>query len=395
MKCLYITYDGLLDPLGQSQVLPYIKKLSNRGHQFTILSFEKFDRSEDSIIALEKSLLQKGIHWERITFKSGKIQLFNRVIRGVIKIWKNTLLLKYDVVHLRGFMAAAIFRISFSRIPFIYDIRAFIGEWVDIGRIKDGTWLGRILINIDRSLVNNASGLVILDKSGKLLIQEIYNRHNVPLKVIRTCTDTLLYSDANNKTSSTSQTNLKFVFLGGAITPYRPDLALRFVLELINNDLNAQIDFINERDHEAIHKAIEETNFPKDNVSVYSLENRLIPKALQKFDCGLIFNNTSKWRRVSSPTKFGEYLAAGIHTVALEGISVLEEFSKTTECVDIISPKDIASGLSKDKIESIIKHINSPNRKTVCQELAKKEFSLEIAEKLYSELYDSLEKDIS
>ena len=27
-KCLYVTYDGLLDPLGQSQILPYIENLS-------------------------------------------------------------------------------------------------------------------------------------------------------------------------------------------------------------------------------------------------------------------------------------------------------------------------------------------------------------------------------
>ena len=38
---LYISYDGMTDPLGQSQVLPYLKGLSNRGHRITILSCEK------------------------------------------------------------------------------------------------------------------------------------------------------------------------------------------------------------------------------------------------------------------------------------------------------------------------------------------------------------------
>ena len=43
--CLYITYDGLLDPLGQSQILPYIKNLNNKGYEFIIISYEIDDVS--------------------------------------------------------------------------------------------------------------------------------------------------------------------------------------------------------------------------------------------------------------------------------------------------------------------------------------------------------------
>jgi len=38
---LYISYDGMTDPLGQSQVLPYLVNLSASGYNFTILSCEK------------------------------------------------------------------------------------------------------------------------------------------------------------------------------------------------------------------------------------------------------------------------------------------------------------------------------------------------------------------
>jgi hypothetical protein len=41
MKVLYLTYDGLTDPLGQSQVLPYIVGLSKKDIDFTVISFEK------------------------------------------------------------------------------------------------------------------------------------------------------------------------------------------------------------------------------------------------------------------------------------------------------------------------------------------------------------------
>ena len=41
IKILYITYDGIMDPLGQSQVMPYLTGLASLGTDITLLSFEK------------------------------------------------------------------------------------------------------------------------------------------------------------------------------------------------------------------------------------------------------------------------------------------------------------------------------------------------------------------
>jgi hypothetical protein len=41
---LYISYDGMTDPLGESQVIPYLEGLSKLGHRIYILSFEKKNR---------------------------------------------------------------------------------------------------------------------------------------------------------------------------------------------------------------------------------------------------------------------------------------------------------------------------------------------------------------
>src|SRR3977135_3676880 len=40
-RVLFISYNGMLDPLGQSQVIPYLRELSGRGVRFTLLSFER------------------------------------------------------------------------------------------------------------------------------------------------------------------------------------------------------------------------------------------------------------------------------------------------------------------------------------------------------------------
>ena len=69
--CLYITYDGLLDPLGQSQILPYIKSLNKKGYKFIILSFEK-SQNQNKIFSLKKILKEKNILLKTITFRKAK-----------------------------------------------------------------------------------------------------------------------------------------------------------------------------------------------------------------------------------------------------------------------------------------------------------------------------------
>ena len=43
-RVLYCTYDGLLDPLGGSQILPYVYSFSTFIESIDILSFEKKDK---------------------------------------------------------------------------------------------------------------------------------------------------------------------------------------------------------------------------------------------------------------------------------------------------------------------------------------------------------------
>lgn len=40
-KILFISYDGMTDPLGQSQVIPYLQGLSKQGYEIFLLSCEK------------------------------------------------------------------------------------------------------------------------------------------------------------------------------------------------------------------------------------------------------------------------------------------------------------------------------------------------------------------
>src|SRR5438128_11796086 len=71
-RVLYISYNGMLDPLGQSQVIPYLRELARRGIQFTLLSFERasvFERDgRDRGAALKRQLAEANIEWHWLPY---------------------------------------------------------------------------------------------------------------------------------------------------------------------------------------------------------------------------------------------------------------------------------------------------------------------------------------
>ena len=59
---LFITYDGLMDPLGKSQIIPYLKSISNSQRKINVISFEKISNIEEKkITTIKLDLLKNNI----------------------------------------------------------------------------------------------------------------------------------------------------------------------------------------------------------------------------------------------------------------------------------------------------------------------------------------------
>tara|TARA_B110000977_G_scaffold189604_1_gene259301 strand:- start:7566 stop:8753 length:1188 start_codon:yes stop_codon:yes gene_type:complete len=394
VKALYFSYDGLLDPLGQSQIIPYILAISAAGHSLTIVSYEKVERTREQIKLMEIKLQKIGVNWVHLEFRSGKFWAIKRLISGVLLIRKLCNYIQPDFMHLRGLVPAVLFQLSRSKVPLLYDFRGFaLGEWVDIGKISKPSLLYYVLNQLDRNAVESAAGLVVLEESAKQLLKETYDVPNVPLKVIRTCTDVNRYAKRKNMQSKESSA-LRFVFLGGAKFPYRPDLALMLIEKLIEHGVDCNIDFINEGDRGIIEKANGLKSIPKEKVRILGCEHSEIPDILAAYDCGLVLVETSYWRRVCSPTKTGEYLASGLPVISLMGIDALDELSKRTVCVATVSPEELLGHFQESRVQQILSFIRSIGVSQKCQILAKAEFDLEMAGNLYVELYSEMEAQL-
>src|SRR6266542_3752001 len=107
-KILYITYDGLTDPLGQSQILPYITGLASYGYKFTILSFEKKERFRKGRQLIESLTKESNINWVPLFFTS-QPPLFSKFYDAMHMRYVAFRLQKkeaFDMVHCRSYVAA-------------------------------------------------------------------------------------------------------------------------------------------------------------------------------------------------------------------------------------------------------------------------------------------------
>ncbi len=391
--CLYVSYDGLLDPLGSSQILPYLEGISDAGYKLIVLSFEKTDREKKSIDELSKKLKLKDIKWIYLPFKRQFFGYFRRILKSCFILNKALENKNIVLFHTRGILTAVIYFICRLKCPLIYDIRAFAGEYIDCKRVRSNSIFAYALILFEKFLIQLASGIVVLDKSGLLFLKQKFRRFKGEIKVIPTCTDIKKFPISEKRFESREKEFYKFVFLGGARFPYRPDLALIFISKLLENNIDCKIDFINERDQDYIRKLCSELNLPVKNCDIFSLPQKEVPSYLVNYHSGLIFNTSGDWRKMSSPTKLGEYLAAGLHIVSLSGIEVINRLSKKEpNSFDILDEINFEKNLSENKLKKILGKIKDPFVSINSRKIAENYFDISIANKQYQNLYKKLLK---
>ena len=220
-------------------------------------------------------------------------------------------------------------------------------------------------------------------------IEKTYKVPEVPFQIIKTSTDVSRFQ-LRKFQEKNCNIPFKFAFLGGVQFPYRPDLAMRLVSKLSESGINCKIDFINERDHQLIESTRAALKISENKVSYFSCNHSDIPKLLSSYSCGIIAIETSPWRRVCSPTKLGEYLAAGLPVLALKGIDVTDKFASSSACVEIFTETEVTNGLDSKKLNLIHSLLLDQRISAAAKTLAHNEFSLEMAGKQYLQLYKEI-----
>src|SRR4051812_48734644 len=199
MRSLFVTYDGLLSPLGQSQMLPYLRGLRAHGHAISILSFERpAGATAEAQAPLRAALEKEDIRWVALRYhKSPTVPAtaFDVLQGAVATRW---LLGRDDVqlVHTRSYVPALMALMVLGRRKFVFDMRGF---WAD-ERIDGNIWprprpvhktLYRLAKGLERWALRRADHVVILTHAAARLLGDIpgVQQPLPPVSVIPTCVD--------------------------------------------------------------------------------------------------------------------------------------------------------------------------------------------------------------
>lgn len=339
---LFITYDGLTDPLGQSQILPYIQGISSADNHFTILSFEKPDRYAKLRNEIETQCIKHDIDWHPLPFHS-QIPIVSKIYdRWLLR--KNALRLyaqkKFEIIHCRSYIAAELGLLLKQKFDtkFIFDMRGFwADEKKDGGAWPQHKWIYRQIYSFykqkEKEYIAHANAIISLTDAAKKEIESWPSyKHTTPIYVIPCSVDTQLFKvrtgDEKNKAKQNlGLSNDTFVlsYLGALGSWYMLPEMLDLFSEIKMRYSNAQFLLVTHTPEEFVKKEIFARNLSLDCFIIKEASRQQVPLLLKASDINVSFIKPVYSKMSSSPTKLGEVLAMGIPVITNEGVGDVKE----------------------------------------------------------------------
>lgn len=347
---MFISYDGMTDPLGQSQVIPYLAGLTREGYQFTILSCDKPHKYKAHKTEVEKLVKKIPIHWVSIPYHKNPPVLssvydFFRLRQKAIQLHAQY---KFDMVHTRPGVPqlVALHLKKKLGIRYLNDIRGF---WAD-ERVDGAMWdlknpLYKIIYNFFRKkedeCVRVADYNTCLTYKGK---EEMLKWTTVPqpvkVDIVPCSVDLDLFDPAKinlplkeqfKKELGINDDDFIISYLGSIGGWYLTDDMLRFCSMLLQKKPAAKFLFISNNNHEDIISAAKKFNIPADHIMVRFAGRTEVPTLLSFSTYSLFFIKPCYSKLASSPTKHGEIMAMGIPVIANSGVGDVKEIIEKYE----------------------------------------------------------------
>lgn len=388
---LYISYDGMLEPLGQSQVLSYLERLA-ADYDIHLISFEKpadwantglRQRVGDRISAAK-------ISWRPLTYHkspSAPATAYDIAAGTALALWI-TLTKRVDLVHARsyvpGVMAAAVKKVTGAR--FLFDMRGF---WAD-ERTDGGIWpvegrLYRTAKSIERWLLSAADHIVTLTHASAKVLPELSPQTKLaPVTVIPTCAD--LDRFALHPAPPANPFVLGYV--GSVGTWYLWDETLAFFKALKKRCPDARFLIVNRNEHAFLREAAAKAGIDASDMEIVAAEHRDVPALIGRMHAAAALIKPSFSKIASAPTKLAEYLGCGVPCLGNKGVGDVDDILTTNRTG--IAVADFSPATMERAADAMLKLAEDPLIRENCRQTAERLFALEQGVAAYRNIYAGL-----
>lgn len=398
-RVLYVSYTGLMDPLGQSQVLQYLLGLAQQ-HTIVLLTFEKPENLADAPRrqALFDRCRAAGVEWHALTWHNkpnipATIYDLLAGIRAATKLARKS---NAQIVHCRSYIASmiglAVKRRTGAKL--VFDMRGF---WPD-ERVDGGIWTKRslpyrIFKRVERSLFLNADHVVSLTRAGvREFSQFEYLKGKLPpVSVIPTCTNLAMF-----RPTDTARQGFTLGYIGSAGSWYMFDDVARAVRTLFDKRADARFLVLNKGGHDQIRKDLSAAGVDLSRVELRESPFDQMASHIGRMDAGIFFIKPAWSKRASCPTRMGEFLGCGKPCLANGGVGDVEEVFEETG-TGVVLPVDaegkIAVADMGDPLDRLVRLAGQADISARCRQAAEEHFSLDAGIREYSQIYDTLIRD--
>ena len=395
----------MLEPLGQTQVLPYLRELAKRGVKFTLLSFEKPKaftvEGQRQCEELKKELSEQGIewHWLRYHQRPSLPATVYDVFVGIRYASRLVRQNKIELVHGRSHIPATI-ALALKRkfgIKMIFDVRGLMAEeYVDARHWPEGGLRYRVTKAAERRIFAATDGVVTLTERIWPIIKEWdgLKGRAVHHEVIPCCVDLSSFRfDEEQRARLRTQLGLKrrftFVYSGSLDGWYLTEEMADFFASVVRRQNDAHLLWLTTGSHDRVRQLMSARGIAEDHFSVRAVTPKEIPSYLAAGDVGISFIKRCLSKLASSPTKNAEYLACGLPIVINSGIGDSDALVNATEAAVLI--EDFGEQDFELAWNTIRKAVEDPEIKAKARVAAEKIFDLEtVGAERYARLYESV-----
>lgn len=384
---LYLSYTGMLEPLGRSQVLSYLFKLSAK-YNFTVVSFEKKEdlKNFKLVEGLKSECKKHGITWLP--------QKYHKSPRLLATLWDMLLMFyialkqhkcsSFSLVHGRSYVASGIALLlkKVINVQFLFDMRAlWVEELLEAGSIRRDSLLTRALYVLERKLLVNSYHIISLTRAAIPYLKKKYPELDVSkFTVIPTCVDLDKFNLNGNERNS-----LKCLGTAGTVVSgrYQLDQLLVIFKDFKEEDRDIKFKIISRDDVEVVKDRAKSLNFDFNYMEMYSAGRESICAELSHLDFAFVLFTPGESTLGTSPTRIGEFLAMGIPVVVNSDVGDTANIIKENE-IGVVIDGHISSSELLAKMRQLKADRLLANR---CRSVAKDIFSVNTGAMEYQKAY--------
>ena len=393
---LYVTYDGILEPLGRSQVLAYAKGLSADFHMI-LLTFEK-DRDladAERVARTREEVDLAGIEWVALRYHK-RPRLLAKAFDLFQGIWAASRLSfsrGARLVHVRSYVSALVgLPVKWlTGCGFIFDMR---GLWIDEG-VEKGSWTrGSLMYSVgkgfERRYLLSADVVVSLTQAAvKEMSRWPYlEGRKTDFRVIPTCCDLAAFKPQDRTVREAVPDRFVLGYVGNVGTWYNFPAVLSCFKYLREEIPKATLLIVNRDQHDEIWEHVAASGVPRNAIELRKSDHQEVAEQIRRMDASLFFIKPTYAKLGSAPTKLGELLGCGVPCLTNAGVGDMDAHIQRGNVgvlvdFDQLEVHDVMRAAVL-RLVALARESDIVNR---CNQVAREHFSLETGVERYRSLY--------